>query len=92
MRRVANAACARLRGVRCPQAKRGRRRCVLLPALALAVPASSSDTDCGAAMGSSEMAWRRFAALRWRRHVSAALHLLLREGAGVERVALAVAP
>ena len=56
MRRVANAACARLRGVRCRQAKPGRRRCVLLPALALAMLASFSDADCGAAMGSSEMA------------------------------------
>ena len=92
MRRVANAACARLRGVRCPQAKRGRRRCVLLPALAFAVLASSSDADCSAAMRSSEVTWRRSAALRWRRHVSAVLHFRLREGEGVERAALAVAP
>ena len=35
---------------------------------------------------------RRFAALRWRRHVGAALHLRLREGLGDEHAALAVAP
>ena len=42
MRRVTNAACTGLRGVRCPRAKRGRRHCVPLQALASAVLASSS--------------------------------------------------
>ena len=91
MMRVSDAACARLRGVRCLQAMRGRQRCV--PAGdATAVLMSSGDADCSAAAGGSEVAWRRFAALRWRRHVSAALHFRLQEGEGVKRAALAVAP
>ena len=65
--------------------------CVSLQALASAVLASSSDAGCGTAKGGSEMTWCRFAAPRWRRHVSAALHFRLREGEGVERAALTIA-
>ena len=59
---------------------------------ASAVLMSSGDKNCSAAAGGYEVTWRRFAALRWRRHVGAALHFRLREGLGDEHAALAVAP
>ena len=45
--------------------------------LVSAVLASSSDAG-GAAIGGSERSWRRFAALQWRRPVSASLHFRTR--------------
>ena len=77
--------------MRCRQAKGGRRRCVLLPALTLAVLASSSDADCGAAMGSSEMACVALL-LSGGAATSAPPSTSYSERVRVERAALAVAP
>ena len=63
-----------------------------LPALVPAVLASSSDMYCCVAIGGSDMTWQCFAALQWRRPVSAALHFRIQEGEGVERATLADAP